>query len=52
MRKILKITLGAFAIIILVGVFLFGVIISDVAGNTATGTHHYLTAQQKILQPK
>jgi hypothetical protein len=39
MRKIIKIVLAVFAAVIIVGVSLIGVVIGDVAGNTATGTH-------------
>jgi flavorubredoxin len=39
MKKIIKIILGIFAILIIAGVISFGIVITDVAGNIATGTH-------------
>jgi hypothetical protein len=39
MRKIIKIVLAVFAVIIIVGVSLIGVVIGDVAGSLATDTH-------------
>jgi flavorubredoxin len=39
MKKIIKIILGVFAILVIVGVIGFGIVITDVAGNIATGTN-------------
>jgi len=39
MRKRFKIVLAVFAALVIVGISLLGVVIGDVAGNLATGTH-------------
>jgi hypothetical protein len=39
MNKILKIILGVFAVLLIVGFAAFSLVIFDVAGNFATGTH-------------
>jgi flavodoxin len=39
MRKTLKIILVLFAVLVIAGISLFAVVIGDVAGNFATGTH-------------
>jgi flavorubredoxin len=39
MRKIIKIIIGIFLMLIIVGFVTVGIVITDVAGNTATDTH-------------
>ena len=39
MRKIIKIVLAVFFVLVIVGISLIAVVIGDVAGNLATGTH-------------